>query len=189
MANEVFSGGVPMIGLSIEEIAQLQTQIDAMTASQRQFGLELANSTQLGRQFGRTMTSAFLDLAIQGKGLGDVMRTLALGLSRLALGAAFKPLESAFGTAFQSLLAAPSPFTSAGMVASPTGLSSVTSAAASHIAGPVASRGFDAVARSAAAPTSIVLNISTPDVESFRRSETQVAAMLARVVGQGHRNL
>jgi hypothetical protein len=36
---------------------------------------------------------------------------------------------------------------------------------------------------------SITFNVSTPDVESFRRSETQLAAMLTRVVGRGQRNL
>jgi hypothetical protein len=36
---------------------------------------------------------------------------------------------------------------------------------------------------------SVTFNIATPDAESFRRSETQIAAMLARAVGQGHRNL
>jgi phage-related minor tail protein len=36
---------------------------------------------------------------------------------------------------------------------------------------------------------SVTFNIATPDAESFRRSETQIAAMLARAVGQGQRNL
>ena len=35
----------------------------------------------------------------------------------------------------------------------------------------------------------IIFNVTTPDAESFRRSETQVAAMLARAVQLGQRNL
>jgi phage-related minor tail protein len=35
----------------------------------------------------------------------------------------------------------------------------------------------------------ITFNITTPDADSFRRSETQIAALLARVVGSGQRNL
>ena len=35
----------------------------------------------------------------------------------------------------------------------------------------------------------ITINISTPDAESFRRSETQVAAMIARAAQLGQRNL
>jgi hypothetical protein len=35
----------------------------------------------------------------------------------------------------------------------------------------------------------VTFNIATPDAESFQRSETQIAAMLARAVSAGHRNL
>ena len=36
---------------------------------------------------------------------------------------------------------------------------------------------------------SITFNVTTPDADSFRRSETQIAALLARAVGAGQRNL
>jgi phage-related minor tail protein len=36
---------------------------------------------------------------------------------------------------------------------------------------------------------SITFNVTTPDADSFRRSETQIAALLARAVAHGHRNL
>ena len=35
----------------------------------------------------------------------------------------------------------------------------------------------------------VTFNVTTPDLESFRRSETQLAALLARAVAQGQRNL
>jgi hypothetical protein len=35
----------------------------------------------------------------------------------------------------------------------------------------------------------VTVNIATPDADSFRRSETQLAALLARAVAQGQRNL
>jgi hypothetical protein len=35
----------------------------------------------------------------------------------------------------------------------------------------------------------ITLNVTTPDADSFRRSETQLGAMLARAVSMGQRNL
>ena len=42
----------------------------------------------------------------------------------------------------------------------------------------------------AAAPVSVSINLpGVSDVESFRRSETQIAAALARAVGRGQRNL
>ena len=37
--------------------------------------------------------------------------------------------------------------------------------------------------------TQVTVNIQTPDVESFRRSEAQVAAALARAVSRGRRGL
>lgn len=45
------------------------------------------------------------------------------------------------------------------------------------------------VQASGTAGLSVTFNVTTPDAESFRRSETQIAAMLARAVGQGRRNL
>jgi hypothetical protein len=35
----------------------------------------------------------------------------------------------------------------------------------------------------------VTFNVTTPDAESFRRSEGQIAAMLSRAVGRGSRNL
>jgi phage-related minor tail protein len=41
----------------------------------------------------------------------------------------------------------------------------------------------------ASGPVNVTVNISTPDAESFRRSEGQIAAMLSRTVSRGQRNL
>lgn len=161
----------------------------AAIAEQQRFNAQLAISTQLGRQFGRTLSAAFVGLAVQGKSFGDVLGSLALGLSKLALGAAFKPLEGVLGTVFQSLLQAPSPF-SGGSLAAPASLP-LTAGAGLAGAGSSAASGAPGAASAAASGSapSIVLNVTTPDAESFRRSETQLAAVLARAVGQGQRNL
>ncbi len=39
-----------------------------------------------------------------------------------------------------------------------------------------------------ARPVNIVMNISTPDVEGFQRSRSQIAAQLSRAMGRGQRN-
>jgi lambda family phage tail tape measure protein len=39
-----------------------------------------------------------------------------------------------------------------------------------------------------AAPVNVVMNIQTPDAESFRRSQGQMAAQMGRVLGRGQRN-
>jgi hypothetical protein len=46
-----------------------------------------------------------------------------------------------------------------------------------------------AIASPAAQPVHITYNVTTPDADSFRRSEGQVAALLARAVAHGQRNL
>ena len=38
-------------------------------------------------------------------------------------------------------------------------------------------------------PVNITFNVTSPDADSFRRSEGQIAAMLSRAVSRGQRNL
>ena len=38
------------------------------------------------------------------------------------------------------------------------------------------------------APVNVVINIQTPDVEGFQRSQSQIAAQMGRLLGQGQRN-
>lgn len=45
------------------------------------------------------------------------------------------------------------------------------------------------VAMSGGGGQQITINISTPDVQSFRRSQSQIAAMIARAAAAGQRNL
>ena len=46
-----------------------------------------------------------------------------------------------------------------------------------------------AAPRAAAAPVNVTVNIQTPDAQSFRQSQSQVAALMARAVARGQRNL
>ena len=38
------------------------------------------------------------------------------------------------------------------------------------------------------APVHVVMNITTPDVQGFQRSQTQIAAQMGRVLARGQRN-
>ncbi len=183
--------------------------IDADTSSLQR---ELQETARLGRQFGTVLTSAFEGVALKGRGLSDVIRTVGLGLSRIALDAAFKPLGQAFGGAFADAIGGaglafakggvldrgtPIPFATGGIVAAPTTFPLGQGQGLAGERGPEAimplSRGPDgrlgvAASGSDAGPV-ITFNVATPDAESFRRSESQIAALLARAVGQGQRNL
>ena len=43
-------------------------------------------------------------------------------------------------------------------------------------------------AQSGGRPVSIVMNISTPDVSGFQRSQSQIAAQMGRALARGDRN-
>jgi phage-related minor tail protein len=55
------------------------------------------------------------------------------------------------------------------------------------------SRGADGklgvAAGAAARPVNVIVNVATPDADSFRRSEAQVAAAIARAAARGRRAL
>lgn len=184
------TGSASMAG----SVSDLEQQMIASLSTLHAYNAELRMSGQLGNQFGRALGTAFAGLAVQGKSLNQVLSTLALSLSRMAVSAAFKPLEQALGGAFNSLLLAPALFSAQGQVAAPAvfpiSLGSNLAASATLGAGAASFTGDGSRARVASAGfPSIVFNIQTPDTESFRRSETQIAAMLARAVSQGQRNL
>jgi lambda family phage tail tape measure protein len=172
---------------------------------------QLAQATRFGRQFGYALTNAFQGVAFRGKDLGDVFRSLAMSLSRMAMQAAFKPLEQGVGSLIGGLLsggigfakggvvqnALPVPFASGGVIASPVtfplagGRMGVAGEAGPEAIMPL-TRGSDGklgVRAQGGSGVSVTINVSTPDAESFRRSETQIAAMLSRAVAMGQRNL
>ena len=89
------------------------------------------------------------------------------------------------------------PFASGGVIASP--ITFPLAGGASGLAGekgPEAimplTRGPDGrlgIASSGGSGQNITINISTPDAASFNRSQTQIAAMIARAAANGQRNL
>lgn len=181
----------------------LTVVIDADTSDLQ---AQLAEASRLGTRFGNTLAGAFSDLAVRGKGLGDVLRTVGLRLSDLVLKAAFKPLGNALAGLFSGVGFAkggalrggmPVPFAQGGVIASPIGFP-----LAGNRVGIAGERGAEAIlplargpdgslgVRASGAPAiNVTFNVATPDVESFQRSETQIAALLARAVAQGQRNL
>ena len=186
----------------------LTVRVDADTRPLRE---ELNEAAKLGTRFSSTLGHALVDLALRGKSFGDVLRSLALRLSEIALKAAFKPLTDALGGGLASLFSGGVAFAKGGVLRSPL---PVPFAQGGVISSPIAfpldgnrlgiagERGAEAILPLARGPdgalgvraaaggnTSIVFNVTTPDADSFRRSETQIAALLARAVSQGQRNL
>lgn len=183
----------------------------AVRADTSEFQQQIADAARLGRQFGNVLTSAFDGIAIKGKGVSDVLRSLALSLSQLVLRAALRPLTGAIGNAMSGLVGGigfahggvisqrlPVPFADGGVIASP-----VSFPLAGGRMGLAGERGAEAImplargpdgrlgvaAQGAGGGMSITFNVTTPDADSFRRSEAQIAAMLARAAALGQRNM
>jgi hypothetical protein len=122
---------------------------------------ELGELNRLSENFGMTISRSFASAIIDGRTLSEVLRTLMLSLSRQALSAALKPLtELALGGV--------------------GGAQPLAARSAARAVSPAETQG---------APMSVTVNIHTPDVEGFRRSQSEIAAAIARAAIRGQRNL
>jgi lambda family phage tail tape measure protein len=164
--------------------------------------------------FSRAMTSAFATSVTGGKQFDDVLKSLALRLSDLSVRLAFKPVTSALGSGISSLLSgltgigsAPStasmvaasgavkPFASGGVIGTPTYFPLIGGTGLAGEAGPEAimplKRGPDGKlgVSGGGGGNSITVQIATPDVDSFRRSESYITGQIARAVARGQRSL
>ncbi|MEW6768481.1 MAG: phage tail tape measure protein [Pseudomonadota bacterium] len=171
---------------------------------------DLAVSASL---FSRAMTSAFSASVAGGKQFDDVLKGLTLRLSDLAVRLSFKPVEQSISGGLNSLLSvltgsssngaslvaasgAIKPFASGGVIGTPTYFPMMDGGVGlAGEAGPEAimplRRGPDGrlgVAGSGGG-NSVTIQIATPDLESFRRSESYITGQIARAVSRGQRSL
>jgi len=189
-----------------ERLESLVVSIEADTTRLRG---GLGEATRLGRSFGSAITSAFEDAAINGRKLSDVVRGLALDFSRSALRDALSPLKSTFGGLLGSAignvntgsggLAGLLPFAEGGVINTPVafplarGGRGVAGEAGPEAILPLA-RGPDGklgvrTGSGPQRPITINFNVTASDADSFRRSQAQLSAMLARAAERGTRNL
>lgn len=188
-----------------ETIEGLTLRLDMDIAPLRK---NLKEATSLGVNFGDELTKAFDGIALQGKKASDVFKSLALGISRRAFSSAVKPLSGILNNVVSGLFQAGSgnssaptpivPFARGGVVEGPTlfpfggNKLGVMGEAGREAVLPL-SRGPDGKlgvsSNNAGQTQNIIFNISTPDVAGFRRSESQISAMVARAVNRGARNL
>ncbi|WP_029619252.1 phage tail tape measure protein [Pseudorhizobium marinum] len=163
-----------------------------------QLAVVMADLEARSQRFGAALTGALRSAAVGGRGLEDVLRGLGSRLSDIALSAGLKPLENALGKAIGGMVGSVVPFAEGGVVRSPSffpmgggDLGLMGEAGAEAILplkrGPDGALGV-AAAGGGAAPQ-IVFNVTAADAASFRRSEGQITAMLARSVGRGQRGL
>jgi phage-related minor tail protein len=157
---------------------------------------EMMDLSRLADSFGSKLVTSLAGAVIHGRNLSDVFRGLALSLANQALSQALRPLGNIVGG---GLINALSPkitgFAHGGVVNSPVLFPLRGGTGVMGEAGPEAimplSRGSDGrlgVRMGGGGGASVTVNISTPDAQSFRQSQSQVAAMVARAVERGNRN-
>ncbi len=170
----------------------------------------------LASGFGSGLRRAFDGVVLDGMRLTDALKGLADQMSQTVYNVALRPVQSAAGGALAQGLnnilsgimpfadggvfsqGRVIPFAKGGVVSSPTNFPVRGATGLMGEAGPEAimplTRGPDGRLGVAAQgghggrPVTVVMNIQTPDVKSFQRSQTQVAAQAMRALSRGQRN-
>lgn len=166
---------------------------------------ELVRIDQLADKVGRKLTTVLKGAILHSKSLNTILSDIGLALSDIALSAALKPVGNAFSGLLTNLFTSTNPvpgvkaFAKGGVVATPSffpmggGQTGLMGEAGAEAILPL-SRGPDGRLgvrnnSGGTAPIQISMVISTPNADSFVRSQGQVNAMLARAVGRGRRAL
>ena len=167
----------------------------------------------LERGFSSGLRRAFDGLVLDGKSLSDTLQTVASSMLDTVYASAVNPVTSHLGGLLSDgLNAAVSgmmpfaagapfsqgrvmPFAKGGVVSGPTTFGMQGGTGLMGEAGPEAimplARGADGrlgVQAQGGRTVNVTMNISTPDAQSFQRTQGQIAAQMARVLGRGQRN-
>lgn len=160
------------------------------------FRRQMIDIDRTAKSISQSLTAGLKAALVDGKSLESVFRQIALSASSKVLASALGPLESLSGEVISKIL----PFARGGIVSSPSvfGLGAGTAGLMGEdgpeailplARGPDGRLGVHAGGGNRLAMPSVQINVTTRDAESFRRSETQVSAMVARAVGRGRRGL
>lgn len=167
----------------------------------------------LSGAFGSGLRRAFDGVVFDGMRLSDALKGLGRSMADSVYGMAMKPVQNALGTALAEGVAGifggafagggafsqgrVVPFASGGVVHGPTLFPMRGGTGLMGEAGPEAilplARGADGrlgvqAGGGGARPVQVTINVTTPDVAGFARSQGQIAAELARLVARGQRN-
>ena len=152
------------------------------------------------RSFGSALTDALKGAVLDGDSLSEVLQGIGSRFSSIALDSGLMPLQNTMTSMFSGLTSTLSnsiAFANGGIVNGPTtfpmaGQTGLMGEAGAEAIMPLR-RGPDGrlgvAAGEGGSPTQIVFNVQATDIESFRRSESQINAMLTRAVGRGRRGI
>ncbi|MDZ4095841.1 MAG: phage tail tape measure protein [Paracoccaceae bacterium] len=204
-ALEVTLGGTTgMVGAFEGELARMR---DSLVYTGREVNT-------LSNGIGNGLRRAFDGLVFDGMKLSDALRGVARTMVDTVFATAMKPVQNALGgliagglnSALSGIMPFAAggafsqgrvmPFAKGGVVAQPTSFPMRGGAGLMGEAGPEAimplARGADGrlgvQAAGGGRPVTVVMNISTPDVQGFQRSQSQIAAQASRALARGQRN-
>lgn len=207
------SAGIAALKIELDAAARSSSNLgrEAKTALS---GIRTETGRAAGgsKELGRILAGTFGDIVAGGKSLQDILRSVAGDLVNLAAQNIFGTSGGTggidFGGMLEGLVSANAKgnviqsgrvqaFAKGGVLSSPTvfpmkGGVGLAGEAGSEAILPL-SRGSDGklgvASQGGGRPISVTFNVTATDAASFRRSETQVAAMLNRTVSRGARNL
>ena len=198
------------LGATATLVAGFDAELRRMRSALAATGKDVAT---LEKGLSRGLRRAFDGVAFDGMKLSDALSTVARSMVNTTYNAAMKPvtdhvgglISHGVGSLVQGILpfadGAPfsqgrvMPFAQGGIVSTATGFGMRGGMGLMGEAGPEAimplARGPDGklgVKGGASGGTTVVMNITTPDVQGFQRSQSQIAAQLSRALNTGNRN-
>ena len=198
------------LGATATLVAGFDAELRRMRSALAATGKDVAT---LEKGLSRGLRRAFDGVAFDGMKLSDALSTVARSMLNTTYNAAMKPvsdhvgglISQGVGSLVQGILpfadGAPfsqgrvMPFAQGGIVSTATGFGMRGGVGLMGEAGPEAimplARGPDGklgVKGGASGGTTVVMNITTPDVQGFQRSQSQIAAQLSRALNTGNRN-
>lgn len=192
-------------------VSGFDSELRRMQSALGETGKDVAT---LEKGLSRGLRRAFDGVVFDGLKLSDALTTVAQSLVNTTYNAAIRPVTDHFGgmisqgvgSFVQGILpfahGAPfsqgrvMPFAQGGVVSSATAFPMRGGTGVMGEAGPEAimplARGPDGKlgvrGAGGSGAATVVMNISTPDVQGFQRSQSQIAAQMSRVLGSGNRN-
>ena len=194
-----------------DQVAALEATLDGTTGMVTAFEGELARMrdtllftgrevNQLSSGISGGLRRAFDGLVFDGMKLSDALKNVARSMVDTVYGVAMKPVQNAVGgllaEGMNALFSGIMPFAKGGVVSSPVSFPMRGGSGLMGEAGPEAimplARGADGrlgvQASGGGRPVTVVMNITTPDVQGFQRSQSQIAAQASRALARGQRN-
>lgn len=212
---DALSDGVADVGDAMGAAAGMASVFDAELRRMREALSATGKDVQvLERGLSKGLRRAFDGVVFDGQKLSDALEDMAQSMIRTTYSAAMRPItdhvggliSKGVGSLVGGLLPFADggsfsqgrvmPFANGGVVNGPVTFPMRGGMGLMGEAGPEAimplTRGADGKlgVRSAggAGPVNVVVNVTTPDVQGFQRSQSQIAAQMARALGRGQRH-